>query len=257
MVRMYSALTGVLADFEKDAWKQLVKDFPCDLACLDEAFRVLSAAVKFSCESQATLVKSIAETEEGDDKIRSAVAWSMLVLEARERLCSARLLLLTSHQSRCLSCLRDAFECLRWAHVCLGNARQADRWFKGKKVIAGARQSYPPQLAQDISNNIQAVLSKLGTHPYVESCLINIGVIPPEGAYRGTKENLRIGNYEVHARQTFLAFQAILGQAIEYILDTNLFEEDKIPDCPEVLEHIYDFMDYNANFVQNNHLIKD
>ena len=249
---MYSALTEVLADFEKDAWKQLVKDFPRDLACLDEAFRVLSAAVIFSCASQATLVKSIDETEGVNDKIKSAFAWTMLVSEARERLLSARLLLLTFHQSRCLSCLRDAFECLRWAHVCLGNARQADRWLKGKKVIVAPSQSYPPQLAQDISNDIQAVLSKLGTHPYMEACSIKFGVITPEGADRGTKENLRKGNYEVHARRTFLAFQSILGQAIEYILDTNLFEEDKIPDCREVLEHIYDFIEYNMNFLEKN-----
>jgi hypothetical protein len=235
---MYSSLTGVLADFEKDAWEQLVKDFPCDLACLDETFRVLSSAVKFSCASQITLVKSIDETEEIDDRIKSAFAWTMLVSEARERLFSARLLLLTSHQSRCLSCLRDAFECLRWAHVCLGNAKQADRWLKGKKVISAPSQSYPPQPAQDISNDIQAVLSKVGTHPYMEACLIQTVVFPQQGADMGTKENLRRHDYEVLTRQTFLAFFSTLGQAIEYILDTNLFEEDKIPDCREVLEHI-------------------
>jgi hypothetical protein len=72
----------------------------------------------------------------------------------------------------------------------------------------------------------------------MEACLIQTVVFPQQGADMGTKENLRRHDYEVLTRQTFLAFFSTLGQAIEYILDTNLFEEDKIPDCREVLEHI-------------------
>lgn len=219
----------VLNEWERRAWQQLVGDFPTELLCLDDSLGILGSCIAILIQSQPMLqhgdVLGSVRAAEGDTQ-REAV-WTMLLCEAIERFESTRLLILAGHQSRSLSCARDAFECLLWADACLKDKKQAVRWLKRKKVVVRPDYAYPLQLAKEIDSGIQRVLNTWGTHAYLDACYLSLHATPPNllGDNAGASE---WELYRYLTQRSLISILHLIGSAIEYVGNTKEFPEQLV-----------------------------
>lgn len=171
-----------LDEIEKSTWTYILNEFPLEVLSIMGNFIILANCISSLVHTQPILEKSgfVDKLLEADKEEKCLGVWTLLLQETLQRLYSARLLLFTGHQSRCLSCVRDAFECLRWADICLKDVYQADCWLRGKDVTAQRSHVYPDLICDEVNSKIQSVLNPEGTHAYLRACLISIQSIHVE-----------------------------------------------------------------------------
>ena len=104
---------------EKSIWKYLLKEFPIEILAIVGSLMALAECLSLLFRTQPLFDRKdlVEQLQKADNDDKRSCLWTMLLYESLERLYSARLLLFTGHQSRCLSCVRDAFECLRKSDV--------------------------------------------------------------------------------------------------------------------------------------------
>jgi len=165
-----------LDEIEESTWKYILETFPLEVLAIMGNLSLLGNCVSVLVGSQPILGQDdfVEQLQKSNDNDRRNGAWTVLIHEAFHRLYTARLLLFTGHQGRCLACIRDAFECLRWADVCLKDVYQADCWLRGKDVTAQRRHIYHELLSEEKNTRIQSVLNPEGTHAYLKACLISL-----------------------------------------------------------------------------------
>lgn len=171
-----------LDEIEKSTWKYLLGAFPLETLAIMGNLSLLTNCVSVLVHSQPLLEQDdfVEQLQKSNDDDRRNGVWTVLIHEAFERLYTARLLLFTGHQGRCLACIRDAFECLRWADVCLKDVSPADRWLRGKDVTARRGHIYHELLSDERNTKIQSVLNPEGTHAYLRACLISLPSVDVE-----------------------------------------------------------------------------
>jgi hypothetical protein len=202
-----------LDDIEKATWEYICKEFSLEILSITDNFIVFGNILDALIHTQPILESSsyIDKLQEAEKHCKCKGVSTLLLLESFERLYSARLLLFTGHQSRCLSCIRDAFECLRKADVCLHNEYQADFWLRGKDVTAQRGYIYHELLSDAENSKIQSVLNPEGTHAYLKSCLISI---------HSTQTSAN-PMFKVLIQRSIVALISILDKAIGYTLKTT------------------------------------
>lgn len=193
---MNESLQGPLSPLELRVWERLRVDFKNEITCIHRALDVLGKVLnnltdEIFCshtdlnvlrKAIDNLMKPQSQLSRADifrqlliepQQLPSAV-WLVLCVEALERLIAGRLLLFTGHQSRALSCIRDAYECLQWADVCRCCDEESERWLRGKQVRVPKNFNYTPPLSKDSID--YKLFNVWGTHAYFNSA--NLSLLP-------------------------------------------------------------------------------
>jgi len=133
---MTSTNNGVLSGSEQGMAAKLWQTFATEMQQIDDGLNVLRRCVLKLTHSNVLLNRPNLTTQlaAADAGSRGPAVWTILVNEALERFTAGRLLFISGHYSRALSCLRDAVESLQWAEVCMVKDDEAERWVHGKKV---------------------------------------------------------------------------------------------------------------------------
>jgi hypothetical protein len=192
-------LMGPAWGVEQTFWKRLVKDFKAEIACINMSLAVLKEID--DSMTQQIFKRDVDEVIDDLKKRRGKVSQedivlqllidrlelsravcAFLVTEALDRLIAARLLIFTGHMSRALSCIRDAYECLRYSDICRMSKTEGKKWLEGKKVRVPKGFVFAAPLAQD--NSEEKLFNKWGTHAYLEAVLVSamLGPFHPESA---------------------------------------------------------------------------
>lgn len=229
----------LVSNREERMWKRLVEDFRDEVACFEDGLDTLASCVLAKVKSQPIFSgpDPIRELKEADHGTRDWGVWTLLLNEALERLEASRLLLLTGHQSRALSCARDAFECILWAHICLRDDRQANRWLQNHKPKPRNDFDYPAQLSSTIRQKVQEVFSPSGTHAYLDACMRSLNpraVLVPKRAKNAEVSKV----YRQCTRFGFYAILLVVDTAIEYVLGVDPSAAQGTPGAQSVVERI-------------------
>ncbi len=232
---------------EKETYDHLLKDLPDDVEQLESALDLLKHLVQTLMHKQEIFFKPdlSANLKCADKNTKCLATSTVLLIESVERLLSARLLFLTGHQSRCLSCVRDAYECLLWSDICFSNENEANKWIDGKMVKRHKSHQPPAQLSSDVANRIQHVLSTWGTHPYILSCLTSVySTVTP----KNTDED-QSGAYEFLERRSLIATLHVAGTAAEYVLIVDPSLESDVENTREIISQIKKRIDHNIALI--------
>ena len=235
---------NLVSDLEERMWKRILEDFPDEITCFEDGLDTLEACVLVQIQSERLFSgpDPMEELKNADKNTRGWGAGTILVWEAHERLVAGRLLLLTGHQSRALSCARDAFECLQWADICLKDDNEAKRWLRDSKPKARPAFGYSPKLSRDIQAKAQQALSTSGTHPYLGAIVRSLNpraVLVPER----TGEADAIRSYRLSTLFSFYAILLVTGTAIEYVVDSNPIFVEKVSGAGSVSKRIESILD--------------
>jgi len=255
-----------LSTLELQFWERISKDYRLEIACVNRSLELIQKINNYlydevhadiSLEEPVVMVKKIlhkprhrsgkpaSQWSKADlfrqfikkpDQLRQMV-WSLLCVEATERLTSARLLALTGHYSRVLSCVRDSNESLCWADFCLTNEQASELWLKGKKVEPPKSFRYKFPLSKHVGH--PGDLDKFGTHSYIEAVETSI---LPIGPFTGDLEYSKSETIEKIHKEHTLACLGILLQSIntQLLYLTNLRPDlkNKFPETDNMVEAI-------------------
>ena len=165
-----------LSAFEVAIAAKIESDFGEQLALLHEAHLMLGDYVRALFGGQDVFKRPglTKQLKHASMDSRKLAVWTLLVGEGYERLNSGRLLLLSGHQSRALACVRDAWESLEWAEICLNSAAETNKWLAGKKVKKPREFTFPTRLPRLLQGKTADIWNTHGTHPYFESVLISV-----------------------------------------------------------------------------------
>jgi hypothetical protein len=172
-------LSNPLSPLEERVWQQLVHDFASEIACIHQSLDLLLEIADSLYHSHSGLPSDptiytpewLEQFLGNPDSLRR-FAWHSLFGEAVERLLSGRLLLMTGHQSRAFSCVRDTYECLLWADFCRSDEKAARNWVRGKKVAPPKAFRFTSPL--DIDACRHNLFSRCGTHPYFAAVKLSL-----------------------------------------------------------------------------------
>lgn len=231
-------LMGPVWGVEQTFWKRLRKDFKPEIACINMSLAVLKhiddsiAQDIFKGDVDGVIddfKKRRGKVSQEDIVLQLIVdprqlpraVCAFLVTEALDRLIAARLLIFTGHMSRALSCIRDAYECLRYSDICRTSKAESKKWLEGKKVRAPKGFGLAAPLAQDSTK--EELFNKWGTHAYFEAVMISamLGPFHPqsamiEGTDRIYKENsLGCMGFLLLAIQNMLTYLVIIYKNAE------------------------------------------
>lgn len=161
----------------------VLTDFADRVACLEDGLNLLSDAMHIIVKSEELLCKPDLDknlvANSTDEKARCRAIQAILLVETWDRLRCSVLLMQTGHQSRALSCVRDAFECLRTACVCGASNREAVRFSRAKRIKSARTFKYPSYLSNPEWDKAQEILNVWGTHPYYQAATLGIYTFAP------------------------------------------------------------------------------
>jgi len=165
------------------------------------------------------------------------MVWSLLCREAAERLNSARLLILTGHCSRMLSCIRDSNECLCWADFCRKDQKASERWLGHQKVKVPNSFQYTAPLSKDIGD--PGVLDKYGTHSYLDAVATSI---LPMGPFVDSLEYSKSESVMIIHKEHTIGCLGLLLMAIQrqllYLASIRPDLKDKFPEIEDMAKAI-------------------
>ena len=164
----------LLNEVELDFSKNLYARHPEASIVLDATIGTLATWVVEFYQAEPALAKPLAEQPNLPDDSVSSVTFCLLFGEAVERLCSARLLLLTGHQSRALASCRDSLEALQFAHITREVPAQARRWLAGKHITTPKGLPVPPYVSNELRDSAALLFNKYGTHAYREAVFLSL-----------------------------------------------------------------------------------
>jgi len=183
--------------------------------------------------------------------------WSSLVTEALERLSASRLLLYTGHLNRSVACIRDSYECLKWADICLCSEKEAKKWLKSKQIKGKKDFEYSKPLSKELFDNSQKLYNIWGTHSYLNAQLLSsVTSMTSDPKYRN-----EIGVEEQHKQAVLNVLTPIL-QALWYFTVYVFNISDKYIEHKDYLstwaDDIYDVLVINTVqlFTVSSNLLK-
>ena len=256
-------LMGPVWGVEQKFWERLRKDFKTEIACINRGLAVLRKVdddITKEIFKRDVDVNEVIGTLDDLKKQRGQVSrediflellldpqelsravCAFLCSEALERLIAARLLIFTGHISRALSCIRDAYECLRCSDVCRASDTESRRWLKGRKVKVPQGFVLTALLAQDSMDH--KLFNKWGTHAYYESVIMSavLGPFCPQLETMEETERIYTENSSACIGFILFAIRDMLGYLV-------IIHQKSIETTPEIVQ-VYESISRNLDRV--------